>query len=153
MLGSSGQGMELLSPGTGCGASCQPGSRESSLDSVVPYSLSCPLPVFALAPVPAGEEEMFPLRAGSSVGLQPGAPCLPRKWCWTNPSCHTRKATVNHRSLTGCFSLSLSVRFTFFDSWTMKCFPEEYVPFEMHILKALYSINGLVFLSHLSQTP
>lgn len=33
------------------------------------------------------------------------------------------------------------------------CFAEERVPFEMHILEALHSINGFVFLRHLSQTP
>lgn len=60
------------------------------------------------------------------------------------------KSPVTYRLfLSFCFC----VFHLFFDLWTMKCFPEEWVPFEMHILKVLYSINGLVFLNHLSQTP
>lgn len=67
------------------------------------------------------------------------------------PICCTWKAATNHCS--GWFSVSVSVVFTFSDLWIMKYFLEDRIPFEMHILKALHSINGLVFLSYLSQTP
>lgn len=133
---------------------CEASAREPREDGALQIQL-LPTAFFAyyyclhLLLVTAGEEAMLPLRTGSSGSR--GLLAFLYKWCWTTPSFHTRKATVNHRSLTGCFSLS--VCFTFFDLWTMKCFPEEYVPFEMHILKVLYSINGLVFPSHLSQTP
>jgi len=85
------------------------------------------------------------------AGCSPGGSSPPSLTGLSIPSCRARKAAANHRSLTGCFSVS--VLFTFFDLRTVKCFPEEWVPFEMHILKVPYSINGLVFLSHLSQTP
>lgn len=125
-------GMELLSAGTGCGARRQPGGCFGFNRFPQPFLLYCRVCTCSGHGRRGGDA---PLRAGSSGGMQPGL-CLPCKWCWTNPGCRARKATVNHRSLTGCFSLSPSVCFTFFDSWTMKCFLGEYVPFEMHILKS-----------------
>lgn len=112
----------------------------------------------AFRPFPADGilgQSHYPLlrKAGAGRGAAQGGPHLSPYPRLSIPGCCAWKEATNHRSLTGCLSFSVSVFFTFFDLWTMKCFPKEWVPFEMHILKVLYSINGLVFLNHLSQTP
>lgn len=168
------EAIKNLSASAEFGGRCEASARElgdvgDALDANVSYSPFCLFPLFALA---SGHGRRGGRVPPAACGWAPWAELLSAAWegrsgqgcspgessprSLTRPStagCRAWKAATNHRSLTGCFSVSVSVVFTFFDLWAMKCFPEERVSFEIHILKVLYSINGLVFLSYLSQTP
>lgn len=140
----------------------QPGDVGGAWDATASYGPFCLFPLFALASghswrggsgwAPWAEPFSAAWEGRSGQGCSAGGSWPPSLTTLGIPGCCAWKAATNHQSLTGCFLVSVSVFFTFFDLWTMKCFPEEWVPFEMHILKVLYSINGLVFLSHFSQT-
>lgn len=141
----------------------QPGDVGDAWDAMASYDPFCLFPLFVLASghswrggsgwAPRAEPFSAAWESRSGQGCSTGGSWPPSLTLLSIPGCPSWKAATNHQSLTGCFSVSVSVFFTFFDLWTMKCFPEEWVPFEMHILKVLCSINGLVFLSHFSQTP
>lgn len=132
-------------PSLGQGGRHQPrelGNLGDTSDAIASYGLFGLLPLLALGSGREGEAAFPPLPAdgflGQSLrccpgrqkqaGVQPGGGgSLPPFLMMLSIARLPRTASGCKSQVTYsfCFSVSVSVVFTFFDLWTMKCFPEE----------------------------